>query len=117
MRRETMEAIKEFVTSHLELVIGTLAVIVFVIQAVNAHKKAKRIDNEGIETGAVVSRIDETYDPDLNESSYTIYVRYTDDKGESVESPMALDPSEKYTVGQEVRIKYVPGIRNMVRPV
>ena len=117
MRREAMEAIKEFVTSHLELVIGALVVIVFAIQGVNALKKAKKIDKEGIETGAVVSRIDETYDPDTNDSNYTVYVRYTNDKGESVESPLGVNPSEKYTVGQEVRIKYVPGIRNMVRPV
>ena len=112
-----MEAIKEFVTQHLELVIGAVVVLVFAIQGINALKKAKKIDKEGVETDAVVCRIDETFDPDNNDTSYTIIARYRDENGEIIESPMALNPSERYEVGQEVRIKYVPGIRNMVRPV
>ncbi len=46
-----------------------------------------------------------------------IVVKYRDDKGETIESPMALDPSERYEVGQKVRIKYIPGLHQQVRPV
>lgn len=112
-----MEAIRGFVSLHLDLVLFAIAAVVFVILAANVIRRARKIDRDGVETDAVVSRIDENYDPDLNESTYTIVVKYRDDNGETIESPMALDPSERYEVGQKVRIKYIPGLHQQVRPV
>ena len=116
-REKKVETIREFVSHHLDLVLFVIAAAVFVILAVNVIKRARKIDRDGVETDAVVSRIDENYDPDLNESTYTIVVKYKDDSGEIIESPMALDPSERYEAGQKVRIKYIPGLHQQVRLV
>jgi hypothetical protein len=112
-----MEGISGFASQHLDLMLFLIAAVVFAVLAVNAVRRARKIEKDGIETDAVVSRIDENNDPDLQKSSYTIIVKYRDDKGEIIESPMALDPSARYEVGQKLRIKYIPGLHKQVRPV
>ena len=111
-----METLKEFAARHLELLFGIAVVGGFLIAAGIALKRAKKIDRDGIETDAVVSGIVSHYNPGTHDTGYTIYVSYTADRGERIESPLALDPKEEYTVGQTVRIKYVPGMKKMVRP-
>ena len=111
-----METLKEFAARHLELLFGIVVVGGFLIAAAVALKRAKMIDRNGIETDAVVSRIVSHYNPETHDTGYTIYVSYADGKGERIESPLALDPVEEYAVGQPVRIKYVPGMKKMVRP-
>ena len=105
-----------FLSEHLEWILGAAAVILFLVQAVRALKKAKRIDSEGIVTDAVVSRIEEIWDPDTLSSSYTTYVRYITEDGETLESPLSLTADVTYDKGQQLRIRYVPGVRDMVRP-
>ena len=107
----------DFIANHLELVFGIIAVTVFAILCVRAVKRAHRIDREGIETDAVVSAVKEHFDPDLIDSTYTTYVTYTDRDGRTVESPMTLEDSVSYEIGDKVRIKYIPGDTKMVRPV
>ena len=108
---------KEFLTQHFEWIIGIIVVCIFAYQAIRALKKAKKIEQEGIETDAVVSRIEETWDEESHSSSYTTYVEYTDKEGMLRESAMVLTSQMEYTVGQHVRIRYVQGITDMVRAV
>ena len=65
----------------------------------------KKINEEGIETDAVITRIvdastDETY-------SYEVYVRYINSDGQETEALLLNDTAELCT-GQRVRIKYHP---------
>ncbi|MGX8716262.1 MAG: hypothetical protein ACSW8A_10975 [Lachnospiraceae bacterium] len=80
-------------------------------------RKAKKIDKEGIETDAVVTRVEDTSEIESAASSYTTYVEYRDENGVRRESCMALTLQVEHNVGDKVRIKYVPGIYDMVREV
>ncbi|MBQ6540580.1 MAG: hypothetical protein IJL71_06115 [Oscillospiraceae bacterium] len=106
---------KEFLTKNFSWIIGFVFVGIFALKAYITLKKAKKIDREGIETDAVVSRIEEHWDPETASSSFTTYVEYRDDTGELVESPMALTGYVPYAEGQRVRIRFIPGDRKMVR--
>ena len=106
-----------FVTDHFELCVGIVVILVFCILAGRALAKARKIDRDGIETDAVVSRIAEAFDTDNLSSSYTTYVQYVDRDGNTVESFMTLDDTAEYQTGDRVRIKYIPGDTKMVRPV
>ena len=108
---------KEFVVQHWTWILGAVVVIVFVVRAVLLLKKAKKIDREGLEADAVVSRIVEHYDPENHSSSYTTYVSYTDRDGRTVESPLAVGSSAGYAQGDTLRIRYLPGDRKLVREV
>ena len=106
-----------FLSEHFVWIFGLIAVSVFVFQAVRILKKAKKIDNEGIETDAVVTRIEESYDPDNLSSSYTTYVEYTDQSGDRIESPLSLASRPEYSIGEVIRIRYIPGEYELVREV
>ena len=108
---------KEFFAENGIWIIGAICVIVFVIRVVLTLKKAKKIDREGIETDAVVSKIVETYDPENHSSSYTTYVKYMDRDGNTLESPMTLTNCPEHSEGDEVRIKYIPGDKKLGREV
>ncbi len=108
---------KEFLTQHLELVLAAAAVCVFAIAVVRLLRKAKRIDREGLVANAVVSGFRESYDSETHSRSYTTMVRFTDRDGVVRECPMAISSEIKYEVGQELRIKYLPGEYKMVREV
>ena len=80
-------------------------------------KKAKKIDSTGIETDAVVSRVEKDFDtPDTSGSSYYTYVKFTDNTGVLRECVMSMNITAQYEVGDKVRIKYIPGQYDMVRP-
>ncbi|MBR0462168.1 MAG: hypothetical protein IJJ00_05610 [Erysipelotrichaceae bacterium] len=106
-----------FIEKHFELILGIIAVTVFIILAARALKKARKIEEEGIMTDAVISRIEEIWDPDTASSSYTTYVRYKDENGQLRESPMSIDTGIEYTEGDKVRIRFLPGDYEMVRIV
>ena len=106
----------DFIARHMELII-IAAVVVFVVRAARVLLKARKIDREGIETDAVVSRVEEQWDPDTASSAYLTYVRYRDENGEFRESPMALTSSLSYEEGGQVRIRFVPGDDELVREV
>lgn len=108
---------KEFLAQHLELVLAAAAVCVFVTAFVRLLKKAKRIDREGLVADAVVSGFRESYDAETHSRSYTTMVRFTDRDGVERECPMAISSKIEYEVGQELRIKYLPGEYKMVRLV
>ena len=92
-------------------------ICVFVFKAKDLLEKAKRIDSEGIETDAVVSRIEtDLGDEDVSSSEYT-YVRYTDENGIERESVMGIAMDIRFEIGDVIRIRYIPGEYDMVRPV
>ena len=105
----------DFLKDNYVLVIGAALVIIPVVIVAFTLMKARRIDRDGIETDAVVTRVEENVDPDSASSSYSTYVEYEDENGERRESYMALTMHPEYEVGQKLRIKYVPGVRNLVR--
>ncbi len=108
---------KEFFAQNYTWIIGILAVLIFGFQAYRALKKAKKIDAEGVETDAVVSRIEETWDEDSHSSSYSSYVKFRDPDGRERECPMTLTDDVRYSKGEPLRIRYLPGDYKMVRPV
>ena len=107
----------DFISQHLEWIIGIIVVGIFVVQAARVLRKAKKIDRDGIETDAVVSRVEELWDPDTASSTYTIYVKYYDENGKYWESAMALSSEISYDTGERVRIRFLPGDYELVRPV
>ncbi len=108
---------KEFLAQNHQWILGVLVVGIFLIQAARVLKRMKEIERDGVETDGVVSRIDETYDPDTQDSSYTVYVRYTDNKGQVRESPAALSDAPGYSQGDTVKIRYKPGAYDVVKIV
>ena len=107
----------DFLKENYALVIGAVIVVVAVVRVVLTLMKANRIDKEGIETDAVVTRVVEDFDPDNAVTSYSTYVEYRDENGELRESYMALTMDAEHEVGDKLRIKYVPGVRDLVRAV
>ena len=107
----------DFITAHFELLLVIVAVVVFIIMASKTLKKAHKVDREGIETDGVVSRIGETFDPDNLSSTYTTYVEFHDEKGVLRESPMSIESEPTHSVGDKLRIKFIPGDYELVRPV
>ena len=86
------------------VVVVIVTVFVFTIVRNNAIKK------NGIETDAVVSRIDEDTSTDSDGSistSYTYYVNYQMEDGTVVEAKLGKVPFNTRQ-GQQLRIKYLP---------
>ncbi len=109
---------KEFLTQNLNWILGVAVAAVFGYQVYRALKKAKKIDAEGVETDAVVSRVEELWDEDgHSSSSYTTYVTFKDPDGVERECPMTLTQEVEYETGDRLRIRYLPGDYKMVRPV
>ena len=70
-----------------------------------SRRTKKQIDEDGIETTGVISRITEEGSPE--EVDTHVYVRYTTEYGDEVEGIIS-NPRSDLTVGQKVRIKYHP---------
>lgn len=88
---------------------------IFAVSLSKLLKRAHRIDKEGIETDGVISRIEEeltTADGGIG-STYT-YVSYVDENGMRREGALSVGDTS-YEVGQQIRIKYLPGEYDMVR--
>ena len=79
-------------------------VICAVIYLVSKRMK-KQIEENGIETTGVISRITDT--GDTTEISLCCYARYRTEDGEEVEGLLS-NPSSDLAEGQQVRIRYHP---------
>ncbi|MBP3891881.1 MAG: DUF3592 domain-containing protein [Solobacterium sp.] len=88
------------------IVLGILAFFVFGYTTL----MKKRIAKDGLETSAVVTKIEELLDPDTITSDYRWYVEYYDEKGERQQGMLFKCPDLK--VGDKVRIKYHPKNHN-----
>ncbi|MDO5439268.1 MAG: hypothetical protein Q4F09_04510 [Erysipelotrichaceae bacterium] len=102
--------------SHWEYLLAVLVILVFCIRAYILVRRAKTIDKDGILTEAVVTRIEENWRSEPSETSYSIYVQYSDANGAVVENVLAAGTDKGYSVGQKVRIRYLPGEDGFVRP-
>ena len=77
-----------------------------------SHRIKKGINENGIETDAVVSRITDNgtqEDIDIN-----VYVRYRTEDGEEIEGVLS-NPRANMEEGQPVRIKYHPKFKDNAR--
>ena len=88
-----------------------LLVICAVIYFISRRMK-KQIEENGIETTGVISRIADTGDAD--EINLNYYVRYRTADGEEVEGVLS-NPRSDLEVGQKVRIKYHPKYQTNAR--
>ena len=80
------------------------AVICAVIYLLSRRMK-KQIEENGIETDAVISRIEEVGAADEIDLHY--YARYRTEDGEEIEGVLS-NPRSDLEVGQQVRLKYHP---------
>ncbi|MBO6041431.1 MAG: hypothetical protein J6P58_09470, partial [Oscillospiraceae bacterium] len=70
----------------------------------------RKLDEKGIETNAVVSRIETEKTTDYDGMvfvTHTYYVTYPNSRGETVEAEIPA-PNQKLEVGDPVKIKYLP---------
>lgn len=74
----------------------------------------KQIEENGIETNGVISRI--TDEGGLDEINLQYYARYRTDTGEEVEGLLS-NPRSNLEVGQQVRLKYHPKHKTNARLV
>ena len=89
------------------------AVICAVIYLVSQRMK-KQIEENGIETNGVISRITDEGGPD--EINLRYYARYRTQDGEEIEGVLS-NPGPDLEVGQQVRLKYHPKYKNNARLV
>ena len=95
--------------------IGVFAVAV-VAGIVYNYKRNQKINNEGIEADAVVSRVKEIEkqnDDGSYDVEYEYYVKYQTQSGEDVEARLG-NPPRFITAGTQLRVKYLPEKPNYV---
>lgn len=89
-----------------------IAVVVVAVVAgfVFNYRRSKAINERGVETDAVVSRIKEIEGEDADgkrEVRYEYYVKYQNEAGETVEAKLG-NPPRFLMEGFHVRVKYLP---------
>ena len=81
---------------------------------ITSRRIKNEIEKNGILTSGVVSRIEEDADPE--DADLTYYVRYRTQEGEETEGVL-LNPASDLEIGQEIRVKYHPKLKNNCRMV
>ena len=91
-----------------------IAIAIFAIAviagAVYVIKRNQKINQNGIEVDAVVSRVKEIEkdnDDGSHETEYEYFVRYQNQSGESVEAKLG-NPPRFLAEGTQLRVKYLP---------
>ena len=79
--------------------------VVCLIILIISKRTNKQIEEKGIETTGVISRIEDLGDPDEIDLCY--YAKYHTEDGEEIEGVL-LNPRGDLEVGQKVRLKYHP---------
>ena len=79
-----------------------------------SRRMKKQIEENGIETNGVISRI--TDEGGSDEINLQYYARYRTENGEEVEGLLS-DPRSDLKVGQQVRLKYHPKHKTNARLV
>ena len=100
------------------IIIG-IVVVVVVIVAVYSFLRNKKINENGIEADAVISRIDTDTQTDSDGSvstNETYYVDYQNAEGEIVTAKLG-NPPFGAVVGTAMRVKYLPEKPKYVRRV
>ena len=110
----------DFIKENWPIIVGAVLFVIFLIRFLRTLAKhlklSKRIDQEGIEKYAVVSRVVIDTDAD-GDTTRTTYVAYRDDTGVERESPLAASITARYEQGDRLMIKFLPGEYDMVKPV
>jgi len=110
----------EFIKDNLAVIAVAAVVVIFLIRfgrtIVARLRLSGQIDREGVAADAVVSRVVIDRDSDGNESRIT-YVTFTDDAGAEQECPLAAVVTDAYEEGDRLRIRYLPGRYDLVKPV
>ena len=94
------------------IIMWAVFLIIIVVGILVSRKMKKGINENGIETDAVVSRVLEDMLQDL--SDFTVFVKYRTEDGEEVEGVIS-NPRSDLEEGQQVRIKYHPKYKNNAR--
>lgn len=94
------------------IMIGTIGIAYFMINEISQRIK---INNEGIETDAIVTNIDVRIDSENKSRTYCIEVSYTDDIGNQHNGHFMGD--ESITIGNCIKIKYLPNNYDRVVPI
>lgn len=97
---------------------GVVAVVL-IIGIVYNIQRSRKINQNGIETDAVISRIKEKEEVDADQNvttSYEYFVTYKNETGETVEAQLG-NPPRLATEGSQLRIKYLPEKPKYVRAV
>ena len=96
------------------IILWVLLIAVFIAGTVISRRMKSGIEENGIETDAVVSRIVDDGSKEYIDSD--VYVRYRTEDGEETEGILS-NPRTDLTEGQQVRVKYHPKHKNNVRLV
>ena len=91
------------------VIIAVIVIIAAVGFAFN-YKRSKAINEKGIETDAVVSRIKEIESEESDGSrsvNYEYFVKYQNEAGETVEAKLG-NPPRFLMEGTQMRVKYLP---------
>ena len=96
------------------IILWTVLIVIFVVGTLVSKKTKKEIDEAGIETDAVVSRIVDDGSEDFIGCNY--YVKYRAEDGEEIEGVLS-NPRTNLEEGEQVRIKYHPKHKNNARLV
>ena len=89
--------------------------VVLVIIAVYCVLRNRKIDENGIEADAVISRVDTDYDSEGSPSEI-YFVDYVNAEGQTVTAKLGNPPMNAYQ-GMPMRIKYLPEKPRFVRRV
>ena len=96
----------------------TLLIIIlaaFVIGGIWAFVVTKKVKKEGIETDAVVTRVElhkwvggigDAWSPDSVTEEY--YITYTNQEGQNVEAMLTNPGNHTFKKGDKIKIKYLP---------
>ena len=89
--------------------------VVLVIIAVYCVLRNRKIDENGVEADAVISRVDTDYDSEGSPSEI-YFVDYVNAEGQTVTAKLGNPPMNAYQ-GMPMRIKYLPEKPRFVRRV
>ena len=106
----------EFLSRYIITIVAVVFLILVIGRILLLMRRARKIEKEGVEVDAVISRVEYEADPDDGDA-YHIYTRYVDDMGAERESITGIFAVAEYEEGQEVRIRFIPGEYDMVRIV
>lgn len=89
---------------------GGVLAAVLIFGLIYSIRRNQKINSQGVETDAVVSRIKEIESRDSDgtiNTNYEYYVRYQTETGESVEAKLGNAP-RRVREGDTLRVKYLP---------
>ena len=108
--KSNAEGIKMF-GIEVKIILAAIVVIVIAVAFVITIRRNRQIRRNGIKAEAVVSRIEEHDHADSDGSvttTYSYYVTYLNEAGETREALLSKVMHSRYCVGDELEIQYLP---------